>query len=127
MLKATAVGKAGGQSGVVAELQNTCSDQSMGCTILSTGEIPSNKATGPVYEDLQEGAGVKDTGPGQHRQHAVWLHARQRNHQYHIHSPSTQKKKDLFYAFVDLEKAFDHVPREVVWCSLRKAEVLCEP
>ena len=25
-----------------------------------------------------------------------------------------EKRKDLFFAFVDLEKAFDRVPREVV-------------
>ena len=29
------------------------------------------------------------------------------------------KKKDLFFAFVDMEKAFDRVPRKVLWWSMR--------
>ena len=33
------------------------------------------------------------------------------------------KKKDLYLAFVDLEKAFDRVPREVVRWALRTSQV----
>ena len=32
-----------------------------------------------------------------------------------------EKKKDLYFAFVDLEKAFDRVPRKVVFWAMRKA------
>ena len=32
-------------------------------------------------------------------------------------------KKELWMAFVDLEKAFDGVPREVVWWASRKVGV----
>src|SRR3989454_12331439 len=33
------------------------------------------------------------------------------------------KKKDLWMAFIDLEKAFDRVPREVLLWALREVEV----
>jgi hypothetical protein len=33
------------------------------------------------------------------------------------------KKRELWMAFVDLEKAFDRVPREVLWWALRKMNV----
>jgi Reverse transcriptase (RNA-dependent DNA polymerase) len=34
-----------------------------------------------------------------------------------------EKKKELWLAFVDLEKAFDRVPREVLWWALRRVGV----
>ena len=33
------------------------------------------------------------------------------------------KKRNLYFAFVDLEKAFDWVPGDVVWWALRKLGV----
>ena len=33
------------------------------------------------------------------------------------------KSKNLFFAFVDLEKPFDRVPRKVIWWAMRKLEV----
>ena len=33
------------------------------------------------------------------------------------------KYKDLYFAFVDLEKVFNHVPRKVLWWALRKVGV----
>ena len=32
-------------------------------------------------------------------------------------------KKPLYLAFIDLEKAFDCVPRKVIWWAMRKPEV----
>ena len=33
------------------------------------------------------------------------------------------EKKELWMAFMDLEKAFDRLPREVIWWALRESVV----
>ena len=48
--------------------------------------------------------------------HAIFI-MRKEEEKYH------GKKKKLYYAFVDLEKEFDIVPREVVRWVLRKLDV----
>ena len=40
-----------------------------------------------------------------------------------VHEKYLGKHKDLYFAFVDLEKTFDRVPRKVLWGALRKVGV----
>ena len=37
-----------------------------------------------------------------------------------MHEKHLEKHKPLYFAFVDLEKAFDRVPRKVIWWAMRK-------
>ena len=38
----------------------------------------------------------------------------------HLQEKHLAKNKKLYFAFVDLEKAFDRVPRKVIWWAMRK-------
>lgn len=40
-----------------------------------------------------------------------------------LHKKNVSKKKDFYFAFRDLEKAFDQVLRDVLWWVLRKLGV----
>ena len=42
---------------------------------------------------------------------------------WQAHEKYLGKHKGLYFAFVDLEKAFDLVPRKVLWWALRKLGV----
>ena len=37
-----------------------------------------------------------------------------------IHENYFAKKKLLYFTFIDLEKAFDRVPRKTFWCAMQK-------
>ena len=54
--------------------------------------------------------------PGKGTTDAIFI-ARQMQEKYRA------AKKPLYFAFVDLEKAFDRVPREVLWWALRSVGV----
>ena len=40
-----------------------------------------------------------------------------------LHKKYIGKKKDLYFMFVELEKAFDRISRKVLWWSMRKLGV----
>ena len=59
-------------------------------------------------------AAMVTTSPGISTTDAIFI-VRQLQEKY------LEKKKELWMAFIDLEKAIDRVPREMIWWALRES------
>ena len=60
--------------------------------------------------------------PGQGTTDAIFI-IRQLQEKYLARVDSDQRNQNLYFAFVDLEKAFDRVPRKVLWWAMRRLGV----
>ena len=79
----------------------------------------------PDPKGFREGGWELPTTTSAHWWHAVCFHVWTQHLKRHIHCTPVTKKfpdvnKTLYMACVDLEKAFDRVPRCVIWWTLRK-------
>ena len=50
----------------------------------------------------------------------------ERNHQCNLYTETVREngRKEIVHGFVNLEKAFDHDPREVIWWAMKRQSVI---
>ena len=95
------------------------------------GQLPRSQADRAGCESPGEDCGRPHQTVGVNRRFPVWLRPRQRHYRRNLCCQAAAREvhvylaanKRLYMAFIDLEKAFDRVPRKVIWWALRKLGV----
>ena len=96
-----------------------------GC--IGKGQLPRSQADRAGYENPREDCGRPHQTVGVNPRFPVWLRPRCTTDAIVVVRQLQEKylaaNMRLYMAFVDLGKAFDRVPRKVIWWALRKLGV----
>ena len=107
-------GKAAGPSGIIVEMLKAAGSKGIVFLRELTKSVVKH---GKIPEDWQ-----MSRGPGRGTTDAIFI-MRQLQEKFLSRKDLNDKDLTLFFAFVDLEKAFDRVPRKVLWWAMRKVGV----
>ena len=96
----------------------SASTRERGC--VGKGQLPRSYADRAGYENPGEDCGRPQQIAGVNRRFPVWLRPRQRHYRRNLCCQAAAREvsscqQETLHGFVDLEKAFDRVPRKVIW------------